>query len=116
MKKANKQMLYTVTVGEGCCCGPAFGPSSARELFEIAAEKGPGSVILQIEEPIAYNNELISYIVVTPRYIGDTLKMLRKNGCIVDIARVLPDQLDQLRKGKVDGSAEYLAVGECRPG
>jgi hypothetical protein len=115
MKQANKQIFYMVTAGEGCCCGPAFGPSSARELFEIAAEKEPGSVTLQMQEPIAYNNELISYMVVTPRYIGDTLEMLRTKGCIVNIARVLPDRLDQLREGNVNDSTERLAVGECKP-
>jgi hypothetical protein len=115
MKKTNKQILYMVTAGEGCCCGPAFGPSSAKELFEIAAKKDPGSLILQMQEPVAYNNELLSFIVVTPRYIGDTLKMLREKGCIVDIARALPNQLDQLRKGNVNEATEYLAVGECKP-
>jgi len=43
------------------------------ELFEIASKEAPGSVILQMQEPIAYNNELISCIVVTPGYVGDTL-------------------------------------------
>lgn len=115
MKKANKHVSYTLSAGEGCCCGLAFGPSSAVEILEIAGKVGSGSLILQMQEPIAINNELISCVVVTPRYIGDTLKMLREKGCIVDIARVLPNKLDQLQKGNVEESTDYLAVGECKP-
>lgn len=115
MKKADEAKLFIVTAGEGCCCGPAFGPSSGKELFEIPAKDGPGSLILHMQEPIAFNNELLTYLVVTPRYAGDTLKVLRENGGIVDVARVLPDQFDRLRKGNVRESTEHLAVGECRP-
>ncbi len=110
----SRQIRYTVSAGEGCCCGPVFGPSSAVEIFEILDKDGPGSLILQIEEPFAINSELVSYVVVTPRYTGDTLKMLREKGCIVNIAKVLPNRLDQLMNGDEKGATEYLAVGECK--
>ena len=111
----SERIRYTIAAGEGCCCGPAFGPSLSEEIFEIPGTSAPGSVLLKMQEPFAYNNEMISYVVVTPRYGGDTLLMLRDIGCIVNVFRVLPEKLDQLRDGSFKDSTEYLAVGECRP-
>ena len=99
----------------GCCCGPAFGPSLSEEVFEIPGTEAAGSLLLKMLEPIAYNSKMISYVVVTARYIGDTLGMLREKGCIVNIFRVLAEKLDQLREGSLKGPTEYLAVGKCRP-
>lgn len=111
----HSQLRYTVTIGEGCCCGPAFGPALAYEILEIDRQTAPGSIVLQMKEPVALYNDLISHLVVTPRYKGDTLCMLRERGCIVDIEMVLPGRLDQLRKGDSMQTTAYVGVGECRP-
>ena len=111
----SERIRYLIAAGEGCCCGPAFGPSLSEEIFVIPGTSLPGSLLLKMLEPIAYNNEVISYLAVTPRYVGDTLVMLRDTGCIVNIFRALPERLDQLREGSFKDSTEYLAVGECRP-
>ena len=110
-----KPKTYTLAGGDGGCYGPNFGPVLAQELGELKAD-GTTYLMLKLVTPIHLEKDQIDYIVVSPRYVGDTLRKLRKKGCRVGIGRVLPEQHQAVQlHGISDKTVEYWAIGTCKP-
>lgn len=68
-------------------------------------------LLLEVIEPFVINNEKIKYIIVSPRYKGDTLNTIQEKECTVGIARFLPgfeiSVGSQFSKEMID----YFAIG-----
>lgn len=47
-------------------------------------------MLLICEEPVIWRGDLISFLEVSPRYVGATLESIRREGGIVGVGRVLP--------------------------
>lgn len=71
--------------------------------------------MLRILEPFQYNEEIVEYVVVPPRYEGFTVQSIREEGCFVAIGRVLPSKKNELERGVFKDNSEYIAIGLCKP-
>lgn len=110
-----KPNIYKVNGGDGGCYGPNFGPVNAQEIAEVASD-GTSYLLLKLEAPIKHEQDVIDYIVVSPRYVGDSLDKLRQRGCHVGVSRVLPNQEKAVRTAGVsEATVEYWAIGVCTP-
>ena len=117
MPKMEDSNTYKLEGGDGGAYGPEFGPVLADEVRIIEAEEGGNSyLMLKLQEPIQYESDQINYFVVSPRYVGDSLKKLRQKGCIVGVGRVLPGQEAAVQeKGVSNETVEYWSIGSCTP-
>jgi hypothetical protein len=107
-----KKKYYNISGGDDGAYGPIFGPVKAEEICVIKEDY----VLLKLKETIQYKNDKIEYFVVAPRYKGDDINLLRKKGCIVGVARVLPNKVDNIINTKViKPNIEYWSIGNCKP-
>ena len=110
-----KQHTFELSGGDDGAYGPSFGPVSADKVGEIES-KGVRYLMLHLHTPIRYKNDRIEYVVVSPRYTGDTVKKLKIKGCTVGIGRVLPGQEDHVKAyGITTATVEYWSIGNCIP-
>lgn len=115
MTGIKSKKVYQLTGGDGGAYGPVFGPVLAEEVREITGEDS-NYLMLRLLEPIKYGNDLINYLVVSPRYVGDTLGKLRNAGCTVGVGRVLPGKETSVQtEGVTNLSVEYWSIGSCLP-
>jgi hypothetical protein len=111
----SKPYKYKVSGGDGGCYGPNFGPVNAQEIAEIASDR-TSYLLLKLDAPIKHEKDSIDYFVVSPRYVGDSLKKLRRRGCHVGVGRVLPNQEQAVRTAGIsEATVEYWAIGVCTP-
>lgn len=114
-REAGMPRSYSLTGGDGAAYGPAFGPIRARAVAELVHEGQP-RLVLEPDAPLEVEGAGIAFLVVSPRYAGETLSALRAKECVVGVARVLPGREGALRAGRIPSDAlEYLAVGTCTP-
>ena len=108
---------YELAGGDGGAYGPIFGPVLANEIGEVKAEDGSSIyMLLKLRAPIQFENDKIDYLVVSPRYVGDTLKKLRRKGCTVGVGRVLPGREALVQERGVNTeTVEYWSIGSCTP-
>ena len=110
-----ERQIYELSGGDEGAYGPVFGPVLADEIGEVESE-GSSYLILHLQTPIQYEGDNIEYLLVSPRYTGDTLEKLRKEGCTVGVGRVLPDKEEEVQQAGVSSStAEYWSIGTCTP-
>jgi hypothetical protein len=114
MKETN---TYKLAGGDGGAYGPEFGPVFADEFGEVNAAEGNNQyLLLKLQESILFGSDKINFFVVSPRYVGDTLKKLRRKDCTVGVGRVLPGQESLVReKGVNNETVEYWSIGSCIP-
>ena len=106
---------YKISGGDGGSYGPIFGPANAREIAEIDTD-GTAYLLLELDDPITHEQGRIDYLVVSPRYVGDSIKKLRRRGVHVGVGRVLPNQARVIREeGVSETTVENWAVGICTP-
>ncbi len=111
-----KKGKYKLSGGDGGCYGPLFGPITAEEIGKVIDSNKKEYMALHLDEHIIYNNKKIEYLVITPRYAGDTIEKLKLKGCTVGVAIVLPNMLKNLfSNGMSNENIEYWAIGECMP-
>ena len=104
---------YEVSGGDDGPYGPTFGPVYVFELAVIEASEGV-SQLVQLEQSIDIDDRHIEYLLLSPRYKGDSINKLQEKGCIVGISRVLPGRVEKIREGEIANNVEYFAVGKSR--
>lgn len=70
--------------------------------------------LLEVEEPFQMAGDLVSQLICSPRYAGDTLQMVMSSSCTVGIARVKP--AFKLSPGVTINTNEvsYCAIGSVK--
>jgi len=102
---------YQLSGGDGAAHGPAFGPIEVEELVQVdLGHEGPALVVRSIQSTSIDGDE-VGYLLVSPRYEGDSLARIRAGECTVNVARVRcsagEDPVHAVRQSAVD----FLAVG-----
>jgi hypothetical protein len=104
--------IFQLSGGDGGAYGPIFGPVTGAE---IEATGSRSYLVLQLTEPIKEGDMEIEYLLVAPRYSGDTIETLKERGCTVGVSIVFPEKInDLLQNGSSSKNARYWAIGECR--
>ena len=105
---------YEVAGGDGGPYGAVFGPLIGEEIEEI---HGPQNdyLLLKLSPPLVVESTTTDYMLVSPRYKGDTLKKLKRKGCAVGVFRVLAGKQEDVRNGVSRENVDYWAVGDCKP-
>jgi hypothetical protein len=62
--------------------GPIGGPKSSNWQ--------PDSMLAICEEPIIWQGESVSFLVINPSFVGVTLSSIREKGGVVAVGRILP--------------------------
>jgi len=105
---------YQISGGDGGAYGPEFGPVIGEEVTEINGPKND-YLLLRLLPSMITGSTTTNYMVVSPRYKGDTIKKLRKKRCVVGVFRVLEGKQDEVRNGVTKENVDYWAVGDCKP-
>ena len=61
--------------------------------------------------PTTYNDEELRYLVLSPRYVTDSLANIRTSGGVVGVARFLPGSYTERPKRFEPAQVEYWAIG-----
>jgi hypothetical protein len=69
--------------------------------FQIPKE----AYLLEVNSPFIVDGEEVNYLLVTPRYVGDTLDKIMKSEGVVNISRVKPGII--LRAGDEYGGFDF---------
>ena len=88
---------------------------TAEEIGECSFSPGTQYLLLKLQQPASYRNELIEYVHVSPRYTGTSLENLRTQGGVVAITCVLPHVSVDIGKEFKTEEVDYFAVGDCKP-
>jgi hypothetical protein len=96
-----------------------YGPGDVEALVVAASGSiggpelsnwAPESMLTLCERPIIWRGEPVSFLVISPRYVGVSLSSLRENGGIVAVGRILPGHDPRKwRELKPDGIAYWGA-------
>jgi hypothetical protein len=106
---------YRLGLGDG-----AYGPGDIDEivLSDGGVIEGPdlpnwhGQYLLGVcERPTSYRGEALRYVILSPRYVGDSLIHIRESGGVVGVGRVLPGREAPTSKDFNVADVEYWAVG-----
>ena len=106
---------YSISGGDDGAYGPSFGPVSANEIGHIDGPEGSRALLLRLAVPIERAAGDIEYLVVRPRYTGQTLADVQEEGCVVGIWCVPADVAESMDDGVSLEDCEYWAIGNCRP-
>lgn len=106
--------VYELAGGDGGSYGPIFGPVIADEVGEVGLREGGRYLLLELRSPLSFEGRPVSHVVITPRYVGDTLDNVRTGETTVGIGLVLLDPVD-LAKALERGDVHHYAVGVSTP-
>ena len=105
---------FEISGGDGGAYGPAFGPVIAEEIAEI--HQPPNEyLLLRLAVPLTLSERTSEYMLISPRYVGDSLKKIRRRHCVVGIFIVHEGKQDEVRANITRDNVDYSAVGDCRP-
>ena len=108
---------FVLSVGEPWKFDGPDGPN--RILVDgLGRVKGPDEknwsgeyLLLAVRSPFMFKDTLVSRLVASPRYEGDTLDQIERSGGTVGVARVLPD-VKLVENGVFQSSdVEYIIIG-----
>ena len=105
---------FRLAGGDGAFYGAAFGPVYAEEKG-LVSDSGREFLLLKLESPIVADDGRIEYVLVSPRYVGDTLEKLKRSECVVAVWRVRSDKKRTPAKELFRKNSEYWSVGTSRP-
>lgn len=110
-----KKRMFQLSGGDGGAYGPLFGPVNAVEFGEIEVDDDRKYLLVELEKPINEAEMIISYLIVAPRYAGDTIETLKEKGCTAGVSIVYPQKIEEvLENGMSTQNSKYWAIGECR--
>lgn len=110
-----KQRIFELSGGDGGAYGLLFGPIKAIEFADIDVAENKKYLVLKLEKPIVDSETVISYLIVAPRYVGDTIEILKEKGCTVGVSIVYPEKIEEvLASGMNSKNSKYWAIGECK--
>jgi hypothetical protein len=115
MSQSNSSRMFRISCGAGGCFGPELRPMTAEEIGECSFLPGTQYLLLKLQQPASYRNDLIEYVLVSPRHTGTSLENLRAQGGVVAITRVLPNVSVDIGKEFKTEEVDYFAVGDCKP-
>lgn len=117
MKEIKEKIKYQIIGGdESSGWGKRLGPLLAEEVRELVGTNDDIGLLLRPIDPLHYKQTIIEYLVVSPRYSGDSLNTLREEGCFAGIGRSLPGKEIELKEGIWNpDNTEYIAIGLCKP-
>ena len=110
MSQSNSSLKFRISCGAGECFGPELRPMTAEEIGECSFLSGTHYLLLKLQQPASYRNELIEFVLVSPRYTGTSLENLRTQGGVVAITRVLPNVSADIGKEFKTQEVDYFAV------
>lgn len=108
-----KMRRYRLTCRNRHRHGPVFGPLYAEEQG-LVHDAGREYLLLRLDNPIETKDLRVKYVLVSPRYVGDTLEKLQQTECVVAVWRVSGGKRRLLDKG-LSQHAEYWAAGTSQP-
>jgi hypothetical protein len=106
---------YRLGLGDG-----AYGPGDIEEivLSDGGVIRGPdlpnwqGEYLLGVcEMPTSHHDQALLYLLLSPRYVGDSLAHIRQSGGVVGVGRVLPGRDPRTSRTFDVTDVEYWAVG-----
>ena len=115
MSQSNSSCKFRISCGAGGCFGPELRPMTAEEIGECSFLPGTHYLLLKLQQPASYRNDLIEFVLVSPRYTGTSLENLRTQGGVVAIIRVLPNVNVDIGKEFKTQEVDYFAAGDCKP-
>ena len=110
-----KQRIFELSGGDGGAYGPFFGPVKAVEFADIVDAENKKYLVVKLEKPVKDGEMEISYFIVAPRYVGDTIEILKEKGCVVGVSIVYPEKIEEvLVTGMTGQNTKYWAIGDCK--
>ena len=106
---------FQIAGGDDASYGPTFGPVIGEEVGEIAGGWGGPFMLVRLVDNVTFEGELVEFMTLAPRYVGDTLDSIRRGRCVVAFGRVRPGMVDDAKKGIRFENTQTIAVGESRP-
>lgn len=70
--------------------------------------------LFKLIEPIDYKGELVEFVTVSPRYVGDTLDEMLKKDTTVGVGRVLPGRRITSNSRYQSSDIHYWAIGTIK--
>ena len=108
-------MKYLISGGDGGAYGETFGPVLAEEVGEVPFLQDSRYLLLKVLDRLVVNGSQVEYILVSPRYQGDSIESMRTKECVIGVGRLLPGNPVDLKRGFKRSDVEYFAVGRSKP-
>lgn len=67
--------------------------------------------LVEVENPFEVENEQVNYLLVVPRYDGDTISKMTNSECMIGILRIFPDIEIKVGERFSPDDINYWAIG-----
>lgn len=104
---------FKLAGGNGASYGPNFGPLYAEAVAAIENDSEKEIIVLKTESPIIFGEDEIEYVLISPRYGGESVIDMKGSECIVNVSLVLSEELADLKNGISDVKCRYWSIGRC---
>lgn len=70
--------------------------------------------LFKLVEPVDYKGEMVTYVIASPRYAGDTLEEMLEKETVVAVGRVLAGKVISSEKRYQASDVQYWATGTIK--
>ena len=71
--------------------------------------------LVELDSPFEFEKELVQYLILSPRYVGETIEDVQNKKCTIGIARVKPEYNISIGQKFSKNEIEYCAIGSIKP-
>lgn len=109
---------YELLVGEPWNSEGPDGPNRLLvdfDGFTPGQNRADEFILLKAVTPFQYNNELVEFMIASPRYKGSTVYEIAKQGGHVGVSRVRPNVSIARERTLMPADIDYFLIGSLTP-